>query len=68
VSVGEFGADLERSIGLAIDVFVDASIVEVFAGGASITVRVDPALDTSDGVWLVAHREPARFSAVDLSA
>ncbi|HWA18358.1 MAG TPA: glycoside hydrolase family 32 protein [Devosia sp.] len=40
-----------------LDVFVDVSIVEVFANGGSLTFRVDPAILARDGVRLTAPAE-----------
>lgn len=65
-------AELPASGEVDIDVLVDGSIVEAFASGRVISARVDPTLDTSCGVWLVAGAAVActavEFSGVQLAA
>lgn len=51
------GAIYPGSTGAEVDVFIDASIVEVFADGQALTFRVDPAIRMSDGVRLTASAE-----------
>ena len=61
-------ADVVATGPVALDVYVDASIIEVFATGTPpITFRVDPHLATSGGVSLVGDGRTTRFTGVSLS-
>jgi len=63
----EVGAlSLERDEPLELRVFVDNSVVEVFANGRqTLTTRADPGSD-STGISLLARRGDARLEAIDV--
>jgi beta-fructofuranosidase len=68
-TIGEdnLGAISLDSTSSRIDVFIDVSIIEVFAEGRALTFRVDPAIHTSDGLRLTvpAERRVRTFAITD---
>ncbi len=56
---------LERGQDLALDVFVDGSVIEVFANGRAGAMRAYPELASSNKVSVIEHLDPVGTPAIE---